>query len=1142
MSLQPMSGGNNPLLNAFDAFADYISIKEKEPQSRLDRFVYALPGVFSKSETIHVAKKLLEALTGGWVKPFTDEEIRVLTKDDSLKLLYLQHKSVIDVLILLSNIPEEDLEYKAEVMKAFFILLESPLSLDKDEYFFRMICDKDIARGLCVLKKAGIPYQDNSAELYEKVFCKSDGYDLLIVLFSELKFSNPEYAIELYPLFNRINKDATKKLAELFKILQSAGISCEDKGFELYKELTNRVKFIDNDNTLKLIDLFKLLKEAGILNAEKVISIFALLENDFLYLTLDCMKSLQKNNISMKGNGVDLYKVIFENPYKAKELADIFISLKKYGIPLEGNGFKLYEAIAIGKNTYVGKDLAKAFIILKEAEVPLEGNGFKLYEAIAIAEHEHVKEALVKAFIVLKEAGVPIDGNEFKLYEGIINKKFNKEELSEIFIILKKVDFPLNGNTFKLYEAIVNNAAFCLRTLEQVKALGFSAELHPSLYHAVLNEISNLNARPYPIMKMMGSLKQYVENNALLLSDSPLFSQQAKELELIVEESFSILDSFQQGPLNKNKSTAFLENSLQRIIDNYPDVSLEFNPHGYYLLKIGKYESINLSLLLENANLSQLVLEDSFINSIGEILQKIMLKNLKNIDPKFHLPEDLSATDAEQAKAILQKAAEIYSDHYYINMNKLFRSEKLDTSEGLMLSDNDSESTLACFLLGCLSSHVANSLYQEREEDIKTEQKRLIRNLDLTPTQEKALLTKRYVSFPAPSSFGFRDNKFFESEASQKIEIPNPPHYNCTTFNKGEAELLIPPGESGIITKVANRHLLWTILRSPELERPDQYWSELALAQAFENHLSKPYGYEKNSSITINRKEIERPNHNMTHTYRVMLAIELVIDYFSVYAKEDEFRLFCQNITAEEMEWLRVAAAFSITGREGECSAQAASAAARCAGYREASKEHFIQFSSVNKPFQTSETLPKLASHAVMQARMAHIIRYMGNPNYEVQKTEPQINQHPNENERKMRNFCHRILSIAHSLDLARCFHPEQYGNSLKNCRELSIESPEQQHAYDAMIRYMIDLIKAHGGGLICDIEFDGTLAYRSRCYEPQYADSSLSMKSLREMSDTVPKPEKPKAKQASPQDAQIASSLSSEDQSVSSRGIKSGR
>jgi hypothetical protein len=98
------------------------------------------------------------------------------------------------------------------------------------------------------------------------------------------------------------------------------------------------------------------------------------------------------------------------------------------------------------------------------------------------------------------------------------------------------------------------------------------------------------------------------------------------------------------------------------------------------------------------------------------------------------------------------------------------------------------------------------------------------------------------------------------------------------------------------------------------------------------------------------------------------------------------------------------------------------------------------------------------------------------------------------------------VITIAHKLDLPRCYDASAYAQSMQLCDELSINNPEQQQALIAMKRYIIDLAKAQGDRLRCDIDFDGKVFDVQREYEENFLEASRSLKQLFQLSQLVPR------------------------------------
>jgi hypothetical protein len=92
-------------------------------------------------------------------------------------------------------------------------------------------------------------------------------------------------------------------------------------------------------------------------------------------------------------------------------------------------------------------------------------------------------------------------------------------------------------------------------------------------------------------------------------------------------------------------------------------------------------------------------------------------------------------------------------------------------------------------------------------------------------------------------------------------------------------------------------------------------------------------------------------------------------------------------------------------------------------------------------------------------------------------------------------------------LDLPRCYSSDEFTQSLQQCRDLSVTSEQQQKAMIEMIRYLIELIKAHGNKLRCDILANGEFVDVQLDYQPIFVEASTSLKRVSELTQTVRRP-----------------------------------
>ena len=132
----------------------------------------------------------------------------------------------------------------------------------------------------------------------------------------------------------------------------------------------------------------------------------------------------------------------------------------------------------------------------------------------------------------------------------------------------------------------------------------------------------------------------------------------------------------------------------------------------------------------------------------------------------------------------------------------------------------------------------------------------------------------------------------------------------------------------------------------------------------------------------------------------------------------------------------------------------------------------------------------------------------MGNPHYE--EGEPDtaaLNNHFDDTERSIRNFYFRLLTVAHKLDLPRCYGKDEFTKAMRLCVNLSENTNESVEDYQEMLQYVIGLIKQHGDMLCCNIMTNGTLYDVSRDYQGIFSEASTSLKRAHELIDCVTKP-----------------------------------
>jgi hypothetical protein len=806
-----------------------------------------------------------------------------------------------------------------------------------------------------------------------------------------------------------------------------------------------------------------------------------------------------------------------------KQLLDNKISYHDYDA--------LYHALIDTKNDPM--ELATAFTKLCNAGISYLDHE-TLYQFLI--DFHYCANALANDFLLLWNFGITYQDNK-----GLYLDMLGTDARIKLYDVLKLlndvgIEYAHHARYYNC-NVLFANQDLTIYFFRMLSGSGYSLHVHAEIFNVYLNGLCSSQPERMRLMKLVNELCHYAKNNRLLERNDPAYDMQRNDLDLIVANAEGC--KYTAGPLNKSKATTLIERLLNVIVKQ-DSVDLRYNASGHYILSMSGKIHGNLSLLIKNANLSQLILSDELVLQIGEYLEKVLGNTwLEQDDSPSIINSLLSDTH--------QKAISIYITECYTNINKLFRMEELDSRAEHCLVNQDNNNKIVYFLLGCLLNDAANKLkylpdqsaekqclekisahykvkmseYVEDEPGLKSLLEKSLRESVITIDEKECIHFDRLAEwypnytlldrgerlgdeehqrrkanvwgFPALTSFSASKagSPYFHEGNTTRTKLEIGRHYPIV--NPDEDEVILPHGEQ-VLTTEGPEGLSSIIINSPLFEKPNHYWSDLALTNAFEHYLTKEYTQEC-SVITIDGIEIVRPNHNVTHTYRVMMGIDLVIDYFSEFAEDKMFKAFCHSLLKGNIEWLRICAAFSITGRESEIAAT--ENLALYDTYREASARHLEEFAS-----QSIMGVPQL-----LVDRIVHVLRYMGNPNYECEVTQPVINDISDESERMKRNFCHRILTIAHKLDLSRCYSPDEYRKSMKPCLDLSVKTEAQKNKLNEIMSYMMQVTKAHGGRLSCDMQPDGTLVDVNTSYESIYAESSTSLKRLFELTALVPRP-----------------------------------
>ena len=874
--------------------------------------------------------------------------------------------------------------------------------------------------------------------------------------------------------------------------------------------------------------------------------------------------AMSKADISIQDDP-ECYEALFSNVYQANNLSTAFLALRKAKITYQKHQ-ALYNRVI--QSPFHADQLALAFEVMQKTNINSEAH-LNLYEIIIC--HELYTKKLLEAFLALTTIGVKPEANHKKLYLFVAEQLLTDDPKQLLIqnLLNKITALELQApEDFKIIEQALTTDAISLEVLTWLEKNKFEKDAHRSIYEACFLGSTPLIRSPYTFVKVKQQVDSYFKKNPPLTSDNRVDAIKYQEVRQLMDTVLRSEQAITEGPLNKAEASLQLEGILQRIAgsDKMATIAMGYHDAFGYVLQFNNEPLIYLSELLTLANFNHIELSDEQVNLLGDKINALALREFNKLPSITDITVASRLPIAAQRALTMY-----VGDRAYKNINRLFRGVALTSEDKYewIHPVNSPESLIANFLVGCLINWSAAELprkllYSDERQALEkvilntqtpaTPAAEVIKKMKAdsgyykevldhnlktnTITQDEyntveALFSELDTWFP---SYGWVDraeklenseNKGAELRVRQRrcanpvftpsimslsifpngseyFQHPGSEHTKIETdnstrpvINREEGEILVPHGTSYLYTQNPRGGFFAREVNTPEIIPKGDPWSSIALAEAYCNHLSKAYQDAPLHQVTIAGITIERPNHGLAHEYRVMLYIDIVINYFAHHAKIEAFRSFCQVISPSEKRWLRVAAAYSVTGRENELSA--GEDLTRYDTARSACKEQMETFLA---------KYPPSSENSAMRERMLDIVRWMGNPGYEQQYGDkPAINQHSDKKEREHRNFIHRILTLAHKLDLPRCYLPEQFHTAIQIALEHVTKSVEQQADCIRMIQYAINLIDVHGNCLYTNIDASGQLIECQKDYRAPFHLVSSNLRQLREISETIPYP-----------------------------------
>ncbi|MDX2346995.1 MAG: SidE phosphodiesterase domain-containing protein, partial [Legionella sp.] len=644
--------------------------------------------------------------------------------------------------------------------------------------------------------------------------------------------------------------------------------------------------------------------------------------------------------------------------------------------------------------------------------------------------------------------------------------------------ILNSAKITLSFATKDFFEALWKGKTLVNVIFKQLAEAGYTYEQHPSVYDAFLTRWKASGSVSYNDMKLLRALQKYARKNNMALASAAVNEAEVLDIQHILDVKPA--PRFIDGRVNKTESTYALQAFLKLIAKaEINEIQMDYDSFEGYTIQISGGPQINLNLFLKNVNFSNFYLNKASIKQLADKIESLTGKAMSDIE-LCALPDQLSLSS--------QAVISYYLSQKYRNINRLLRGEPLlhETEFEWLKPRHGQPNLLVNFLCGILVNDAARRLLDvdsklpfiaypvlDRADDYDVERiKRMTSNPQKTPEVK---------SFSVFSN----GSPHFNREALMRTKLQASGMRFFVIKGPGgqdlEGEVLLPGGQSFIYEQGADKLLYASLANAPIYDKAECYLSDTALIYAYHTYLKHPYKLVK-SEVRVGNQLIQRPNHGLPYTYRVKNNIQMVLNYFLRYAKDEGFRLFCKNASNEVLEDLKLCAVFSVTGRESEVSAE--DDLQLYQSFRMASCLHCATFIAIKS--------------SANKDHLFNIIEFMGHPKYETFfETD------------KRSIYMHRIVTTARNIDLLRCYTRNEFIKSvLEPLRDLSETSDAQTLKLNQMVKYCADVLKVQGNGLCIDANISGELAQVTRGYEKPFDKLHTCLHELDKVTATVPYPE----------------------------------
>lgn len=476
-----------------------------------------------------------------------------------------------------------------------------------------------------------------------------------------------------------------------------------------------------------------------------------------------------------------------------------------------------------------------------------------------------------------------------------------------------------------------------------------------------------------------------------------------------------------QGPMPKNRALLDVEAIVSGLLDSskQKDTELFLNHLGHIIVRFpNDSHSYNASLAVRNARLHYLFLEESQLIAYAQEIEEGLeedgsLRKSEKLTSGIGLNDDNTVIYEIEESHLIHYTDEGHKKNYSLQ-NIFLRGASLITAN-LTPSELRSLILTSLITVSAVNKLVEPDLTNADQLVYRWDDANFLKHTDPKGVPDDCLirlLTDGIMPIQSLFSTSKNPNLAIATKRELCIRLPKGSQSSiaCISTEPNEEEVLYMPGIGLRVLESEQLSLRAEFFWGPQTESFDTYDLDLGLAHV-SNVLKVPYTEDHTNHSEI--LGIERPNHALAHHIRQVFYIDPIINYFSKYAADISIKQFCENISLEQRNDIKLLIAFYAVGRESELSFKEDLPAN--SRYREISAEKLACFLK-NQLFWKNEE--KIALYK-------ELLRWVVDPEYIIN-----LEQFKDDHTQQKKSI-YWIVTLAHNFDLPRCYSKEDYDNEL---------------------------------------------------------------------------------------------------------------